>query len=83
VLCAPGRIAARGITVQSTAPIALRVTGQTLTGTAMGKGDATLTLPKGWAGRALTINGKAAGTVDDRGQVTTALPAAGARMEVK
>jgi len=83
VLSAPGSISAKGFRIKSDAPLALRVVGNTLTGTAMGQGDASITVPKSWAGRVLLLNGKAAGTLDAQGQITVSLPGEGATLEVK
>ncbi len=84
VLCAPGAISARGIgMVSAQAPLTIRVDGNTLTGTAMGQGEASLTVPQAWAGRELLVNGEAAGVFDANGHLVVSLPGAGATLSVE
>lgn len=84
VLSAPGSLSARGIGVVSPqAPLAIRVEGTTLTGTAMGAGEASLALPRSWAGRELLVNGEPVGAFDATGQLLVSLPGPGATLLVK
>ncbi|MHB9132803.1 MAG: hypothetical protein ACYDBB_17175 [Armatimonadota bacterium] len=82
ILPEPGILTARGYTARSTAPVALRLTGTTLTGQAMGKGNLNLLFPKEWAGRTLLIGGKPAATFDAQGQISVDLPGEGAVLQV-
>ena len=83
VLCAPGAIAAKGFAIQTEVPLSVRITGDGLVGTATGKGAATLTAPKAWAGRTLTLNGKPAGAFDAEGRLVLSLPAGGGTLSIE
>lgn len=82
-LCAPGMIAAKGFAIQADVPLSIRITGETLAGTATGKGEATLTVPKSWAGRVPNLNGKPVGSFDAEGRIALSLPVGGGALAVE
>lgn len=64
-------------------PLSIRITGETLAGTATGKGEATLTVPKSWAGRVLNLNGKPVGSFDAEGRIALSLHTGGGALAVE
>jgi len=72
-LLEPGELRVKELTLLSDAPISLRLTGDMLTGQAVGPGAVMVKLPKAFAGKTILINGKEAATVTDDGTVRLVL----------
>jgi len=74
ILCEPGSLQVRDLSLAAAMPIAIRLAETEVAGVAMGEGEARLELPKGLGGKRIRVAGKDVGKVAAEGKVKLSFP---------